>query len=187
MNDGTESVRHHFAHLRREPEKMHALRQVLRHRAPHYDEMEYHPHQFVSMVENGRIDELLRSTRHLPVSELLCLRGALSAQRRAGKAHRGGASGGDPRSREKTICRQKRFRQLLDDELPQQAITSAFRKYKQVKEAEHAENWRFCLPLRHEHCCDGGRGKGRRDALGASRAWCSPPTIHICVLRPGRT
>ena len=28
---------------------------------PAYDEMEYHPHQFVSMVENGRIDELMRS------------------------------------------------------------------------------------------------------------------------------
>ena len=26
---------------------------------PAYDEMEYHPHQFVSMVENGRIEELL--------------------------------------------------------------------------------------------------------------------------------
>ena len=28
---------------------------------PAYDEMEYHPHQFVSMVENGRIEELLSS------------------------------------------------------------------------------------------------------------------------------
>ena len=28
---------------------------------PAFDEMDYHPHQFVSMVENGRIDELLRS------------------------------------------------------------------------------------------------------------------------------
>ena len=28
---------------------------------PAYDEMEYHPHQFVSMVENGRIEELLNS------------------------------------------------------------------------------------------------------------------------------
>ena len=28
---------------------------------PAFDEMEYHPHQFVSMVENGRIDELLAS------------------------------------------------------------------------------------------------------------------------------
>ena len=28
---------------------------------PAYDEMEYHPHQFISMVENGRIDELMAS------------------------------------------------------------------------------------------------------------------------------
>ena len=28
---------------------------------PAYDEMDYHPHQFVDMVENGRIDELLNS------------------------------------------------------------------------------------------------------------------------------
>ena len=28
---------------------------------PAYDEMEYHPHQFVDMVENGRIEELAGS------------------------------------------------------------------------------------------------------------------------------
>ena len=28
---------------------------------PAYDEMEYHPHQFVSMVENGQIEPLLAS------------------------------------------------------------------------------------------------------------------------------
>ena len=28
---------------------------------PAYDEMEYHPHQFVDMVENGRIEELMKS------------------------------------------------------------------------------------------------------------------------------
>ena len=28
---------------------------------PAYEEMEYHPHQFVDMVENGRIDELMAS------------------------------------------------------------------------------------------------------------------------------
>lgn len=28
---------------------------------PAYGEMEYHPHQFVQMVERGRIDELMRS------------------------------------------------------------------------------------------------------------------------------
>ena len=28
---------------------------------PAYDEMEYHPHQFVYMVENGQIDKLMQS------------------------------------------------------------------------------------------------------------------------------
>ena len=28
---------------------------------PAYDEMEYHPHQFVAMVEKGRIEELMKS------------------------------------------------------------------------------------------------------------------------------
>ena len=28
---------------------------------PAYDEMEYHPHQFVSMVENGDIEPLINS------------------------------------------------------------------------------------------------------------------------------
>ena len=28
---------------------------------PAYDEMEFHPHQFVDMVENGRIEELMKS------------------------------------------------------------------------------------------------------------------------------
>ena len=37
---------------------MHALRQVLGH-LPSYDEMAYHPHQFVYMVEKGEIEPLL--------------------------------------------------------------------------------------------------------------------------------
>ncbi|MFR4068270.1 MAG: heterodisulfide reductase-related iron-sulfur binding cluster [Oscillospiraceae bacterium] len=57
---------------------------------PAYDEMEYHPHQFVSMVENGRIEEL-KLQRHLHLPELLCLRRALSQKRRAREAHRGRA------------------------------------------------------------------------------------------------
>jgi hypothetical protein len=32
---------------------MHDVRQVLRH-MPNYDKMEYHPHQFVAMVEKAR-------------------------------------------------------------------------------------------------------------------------------------
>ena len=30
-------------------------------RCPAFDEMDYHPHEFVSMVEKGRIEELMNS------------------------------------------------------------------------------------------------------------------------------
>ena len=58
---------------------------------PAYDEMDYHPHQFVDMVENGRIDELLNSRGIYRCLSCFCLRRALPAQRGAGGAHRGGA------------------------------------------------------------------------------------------------
>ena len=78
---------------------------------PAFDEMDYHPHQFVSMVENGRIDELLRSR-----GIYLCLSCFACVER-------------CPRNVEPAKLIEK-IPQLLDDELPQQAITSAFRKYK---------------------------------------------------------
>lgn len=96
---------------------------------PAFDEMEYHPHQFVSMVENGRIDELLsskgiytclscfacveRCPRNVEPAKLIeAVR--LAVIRQQGKDH----------------LRPEQIPALLDDELPQQAITSAFRKYK---------------------------------------------------------
>ena len=69
---------------------------------PAYDEMEYHPHQFVSMVENGRIEELLSS------------KGIYTVQRQQGMDH----------------LKPERIPEILDEELPQQAIAAAFRKYK---------------------------------------------------------
>jgi len=96
---------------------------------PAFDEMEYHPHQFVSMVENGRIGELLsskgiytclscfacveRCPRNVEPAKLIeAVR--LAVIRQQGKDH----------------LRPEQIPALLDDELPQQAITSAFRKYK---------------------------------------------------------
>ena len=96
---------------------------------PAFDEMEYHPHQFVSMVENGRIDELLsskgiytclscfacveRCPRNVEPAKLIeAVR--LAVIRQQGKDH----------------LRPEQIPALLDGELPQQAITSAFRKYK---------------------------------------------------------
>ena len=91
--------------------------------------MEYHPHQFVSMVENGRIDELMaskgiytclscfacveRCPRNVEPAKLIeAVRNAV--QRQQGMDH----------------LKPERIPEILDEELPQQAIAAAFRKYK---------------------------------------------------------
>ena len=96
---------------------------------PAFDEMDYHPHQFVSMVENGRIDELLRSRGiYLCLSCFACVERCprnvepaklIEAVRLAVIRQQG-----------EIDLPAEKIPQLLDDELPQQAITSAFRKYK---------------------------------------------------------
>lgn len=96
---------------------------------PAYDEMEYHPHQFVSMVENGRVEELMaskgiyrclscfacveRCPRSVELARLIeAVR--LAVIRQQGKNH----------------LTPEQIPALLDDDLPQQAVTSAFRKYR---------------------------------------------------------
>ena len=96
---------------------------------PAYDEMEFHPHQFVDMVENGRIDELMNSKgiytclscfacvercpRSVEPANLIeAVRLAVIRQRGMDHLHPDQIPG------------------LLDAELPQQAIASAFRKYR---------------------------------------------------------
>lgn len=96
---------------------------------PAYDEMEFHPHQFVDMVENGRIDELMNSK-----GIYRCLSCFACVER-------------CPRSVEPAklieavrlaVLRQQnqdhmlpdQIPALLDEDLPQQAITSAMRKYR---------------------------------------------------------
>lgn len=96
---------------------------------PAYDEMEYHPHQFVDMVDNGRIEELMNSKgiyRCLSCFACVerCPRSVESAKlieavrlavvRQQGMDH----------------LKPEQIAQNLDADLPQQAITSAFRKYK---------------------------------------------------------
>ena len=96
---------------------------------PAYDEMEYHPHQFVDTVENGRIDELMQSRGiYTCLSCFACVercpRGVEPAKlieavrlaliRQQGMDH----------------LKPEQIPALLDEELPQQAITSAFRKYR---------------------------------------------------------
>ena len=96
---------------------------------PAYAEMEFHPHQFVDMVENGRIDELMASRGiYTCLSCFACVERCprsvepaklieavrLAVIRQQGKDH----------------LKPEQIPQLLDEELPQQAITSAFRKFR---------------------------------------------------------
>ena len=95
---------------------------------PAFDVMEYHPHQFVYMVEKGEIDKLVaspsifrclscfacmeRCPRQVEPAKLIeAVR--LSVIREKGANH----------------LKPEQIPALLDEDLPQQAITSAFRKY----------------------------------------------------------
>jgi heterodisulfide reductase subunit C len=95
---------------------------------PAYDEMEFHPHQFVAMVEDGDIEPLLNSQSLYKCLTCFacverCPRGVepaklveavrLVAVRRQGANH----------------MKADDVPAKLTEDLPQQAIVSAFRKY----------------------------------------------------------
>ena len=95
---------------------------------PAFDEMEFHPHQFVSMVEEGRIEPLLQSE-----SLYRCLSCFACVERCP--------RGVEPSKlveaiRLEVIRRQGQNRispeaipPLLDENTPQQLLVSVFRKY----------------------------------------------------------
>ena len=95
---------------------------------PAYDEMEYHPHQFVNMVESGDIETLMNSKSiYKCLSCFACIdrcpRGVepaklveavrLAVIRQQGANH----------------LKPEMIPAMLDEDMPQQAIVSAFRKY----------------------------------------------------------
>ena len=95
---------------------------------PAYEEMEYHPHQFVAMIENGDIEPLLNSKSIFKCLSCFacverCPRGVEPAKlieavrleviRKQGANH----------------LKADNVPGMLDEDLPQQAIVSAFRKY----------------------------------------------------------
>ncbi len=95
---------------------------------PAYDEMEYHPHQFVNMVESGDIEPLLASkSLYKCLSCFACIdrcpRGVEPAKLveavRLAAIRKQGANHMTP----------DMVPALLDEDMPQQAIVSAFRKY----------------------------------------------------------
>ena len=95
---------------------------------PSYDEMEYHPHQFVYMVEKGDIETLMNSKSIYKCLTCFacverCPRGVepakvveavrLAAVRQQGNNH----------------LKPTDIPNMLDEDLPQQVIVTAFRKY----------------------------------------------------------
>ena len=95
---------------------------------PAYDEMEYHPHQFVSMVESGNIEPLLNSE-----SLYKCLSCFACVER----CPRGVEPAKLVEAVRMTVVRRQGGNRLTpddipalaDEDLPQQLIVSAFRKY----------------------------------------------------------
>ena len=96
---------------------------------PAFDEMEFHPHQFVDMVENGRIEELMNSQGiYTCLSCFACIErcprdvkpGKLIDAARQVLIRQRGQEGLSPNE----------IPALLDDETPQQLLMSAFRKYR---------------------------------------------------------
>ena len=95
---------------------------------PAYNEMEYHPHQFVSMVQKGQIEKLMESK-----SIYMCLSCFACIERCPRSV--------EPANRSEAVrlmaIRQQGNNYMtsndipgkLDAELPQQAIVSAMRKY----------------------------------------------------------
>lgn len=96
---------------------------------PAFDEMEFHPHQFVDMVETGRIDELMASRGiDFCLSCFACVERCprnvepakvIEAVRLAVVRQQGGDH-----------LKPEQIPALLEENLPQQAITAAFRKYR---------------------------------------------------------
>jgi heterodisulfide reductase subunit C len=95
---------------------------------PAYDEMEYHPHQFVMMVENGNLE---------PLRESLSLYKCLSCFACVERCPRGVEPAKLVESVRVSVLRQKEHSRLtpemippmIDDDIPQQALVTAFRKF----------------------------------------------------------
>ena len=95
---------------------------------PAYDEMEYHPHQFVSMVESGDIEPLLNSeSLYKCLSCFACIdrcpRGVEPAKLVEAVRLEAIRKQGENRMTANDVPA------LLNEDIPQQLLVSAFRKY----------------------------------------------------------
>lgn len=96
---------------------------------PAFDEMDIHPHQFVDMVVNGRVEELLNSRGiYNCLSCFACMERCPRSVEPARliEAVRVAVI----RQKENNHLKPDAIPAMLDTELPQQAITSALRKYR---------------------------------------------------------
>ena len=95
---------------------------------PAYDEMEYHPHQFVNMVDSGDIEPLLESK-----SFYKCLSCFACIER----CPRGVAPAAVVEAVRDTVVRMQgkngmkaeEIPPIIDEYIPQQLLVSAYRKY----------------------------------------------------------
>ena len=95
---------------------------------PAYDEMDFHPHQFVDMVMNGRIEELVNSRGiYNCLSCFACMERCPRSVEPARMIE--AVRVAVVRQKENNHLKPDAIPALLDEELPQQAITSALRKY----------------------------------------------------------
>ena len=95
---------------------------------PAYDEMEYHPHQFVYMVENGDIERLMESKSIYKCLTCFacvdrCPRGVQPAK--LVEAIRLAVV----RQQDNNHLKPQDIPAIIDDDIPQQALVTAFRKY----------------------------------------------------------
>ena len=96
---------------------------------PAYDEMEYHPHQFVDMVDSGRIEELMGSKGiYRCLSCFACVERCSRSVEPAKLIE--AVRLAVVRQQDMDHLKPEQIAQKLDEDLPQQAVTSAFRKYK---------------------------------------------------------
>ena len=96
---------------------------------PNYDKMEYHPHQFVAMVENGEIEKLMASESiYMCRSCMACVErcprgvepGKLVEAVRLMQIRQQGADHKGPRD----------IPAFADEHVPQQLLMAAMRKYR---------------------------------------------------------
>ncbi len=95
---------------------------------PAYDEMEYHPHEFVAMVEKGEIDKLAESkSLYLCMTCMACIQRCPRQVEPAKLVE--AVRTAVIRQKERTHLLPGALPAMLDPDLPQQAVVSAMRKY----------------------------------------------------------